>query len=217
VQEWFDSALHVAKHIRQEIEPVLQGCEIEDVSIKYLQDKISNLDSRRILLLGTGMVGQCIALKLASLGCHVTWFYHLTKPQVDSSIRDHFELRNLNELKEYLPGARLIITVATTSAYLFHHGHAPFMDQADPILALDLGTPRNISPELTRLMPNLRVANLDDLKHWHRRNIVDMSRLFEISSKVIAEHAKSYEKIVASIKTGTAGRRGHLSTGHEHD
>ncbi len=209
VQEWFDSALHVAKHVRQEVEPILQGCEIEDVTVKFLADRVPRIEQKRVLLLGTGMVGQFIARKLAAMGCHVTWFYHLTRPEIEPALRGNFELRNLNELKDHLTGAQLIITVATTSAYLLHHGHAPFMEQAEPILAIDLGTPRNISPELPRLMPSLKVVNLDDLKHWHRRNVVDMSRLFEISNKVIAEHAKNYEKIVASLKPGSSGRRGH--------
>ena len=70
------------------------------------------------------------------------------------------------------------------------------MDQAKKILVVDLGIPRNVAPEFKKLVPNVTVADLDDLKHWHRREAIDMSRLFELSTKVVDEHRSVYEKIV---------------------
>jgi len=103
-------------------------------------------------------------------------------------------------MKDHLPSAEIIISVATTPAYLIHNGHAPFMEQTKKILIIDLGIPRNVSPEFKKLMPNVTIADLDDLKHWHRREAIDMSHVFDKSTKVVEEHRPQFEKLMNGIK-----------------
>ena len=199
-REWVDSALRVAKRVRQEIEPLLINCEIEDVAVKYLLDGLPELSSKRALLLGSGIIGQGIAERLSRLGCRVEWIYHKTKPKVDPALKGQIEPRGLDELDKLLPGAEVIVATAAAPVHLLRADHAPLIKSAAQVLAIDLGTPRNISPELASLAPNLKVVNMDDLKHWHRRNLVDMPRLLEICSRIITSHAQSYEKIVESVR-----------------
>jgi glutamyl-tRNA reductase len=131
----------------------------------------------------------------------------VNKPEKDSV--KGVELCNLNELKEKLPDADIIVCATSASVPLIHHGHAPFMDQSKPIMVIDLAIPRNVSPELEKLMANLKIVDLDDLKYWRRREVLDMSLIFEISNRIINEHKDFYEKIIYNFQ----GRNKSQQTG----
>ncbi len=198
MQEWFDNTLHISKHIRQIVEPMFSAFEIEDLSLKYASDMFKDVSKHGIMLIGTGIIGQAIAEKLIAKGCSFTWCYHMNRPEIGHG--NKVRLCDLNEMKDHLPSAEIIISVATTPAYLIHNGHAPFMEQTKKILIIDLGIPRNVSPEFKKLMPNVTIADLDDLKHWHRREAIDMSHVFDKSTKVVEEHRPQFEKLMNGIK-----------------
>jgi len=198
MQEWFDNTLHISKHIRQIVEPMFSAFEIEDLSLKYASDIFPDISKHGVMLIGTGIIGQAIAEKLIAKGCSFTWCYHMNRPEVKHG--EKIRLCNLNEMKDHLPSAEIIISVATTPAYLIHNGHAPFMDQTRKMLIIDLGIPRNVSPEFKKLMPNMTIADLDDLKHWHRREAIDMSHVFDKSSQAVEEHRPQFEKLMNGIK-----------------
>ena len=195
MQDWFDNTLHLSKHIRQILEPLFTAFEIEDLSIKYMKDMFPDMENKNVLLIGTGIIGQAIAEKISDTGCSLTWCYHINPPSLENVKTKKIKICTLNEIKDHLNPADIIVSVATTSAYLIHSGHAPFMDQTRKILVIDLGIPRNVCPEFKKLIPNVVVADLDDLKHWHRREAIDMSRLFELSTNIVAEHRPQFEKI----------------------
>ena len=69
-------------------------------------------------------------------------------------------------------------------------------------MVVDLGSPRNASPELEKLMPNINITDLDDLKYWFRREAVDMAKIFEISNSLIKEHRDLYDKIIFHFQGG---------------
>jgi glutamyl-tRNA reductase len=204
MQDWFDNTLHLSKHIRQIIEPLFTAFEIEDLSLKYMRDMFPDMKNRNVLLIGTGIIGQAIAEKISDSGCSLTWCYHINPPSMENVKTKKITVCTLNEIKDHLNPADIIISVATTSAYLIHSGHAPFMDQTKKILVIDLGIPRNVCPDFKKLIPNVTVVDLDDLKHWHRREAIDMSRLFELSTKVVEEHRPQFEKITNGIKSQQA-------------
>lgn len=198
MREWMDSALHVSKHVRNEIEPHLRNFEIEDLALKFIESESSNLDSAKALVLGTGIIGKNIVERLSPLCSETVWCYHVNKPGKDTV--KGVALCGLNELKDKLPDADIIVCATSASVPLIHHGHAPFMDQSKPLMIIDLAIPRNVSPELAKLMANVRIVDLDDLKYWRRREVLDMSLIFEISNRIINEHKDFYEKIIYSFQ-----------------
>lgn len=197
MQDWFDNTLHLSKHIRQVIEPLFTAFEIEDLSLRYVQDKFPDLAKKNILLVGAGIIGQAIADKIIDMGCGLVWCYHVNPPSLEGGHRKKIKICTLNEIKDYLGNADVIITVASAPAYIINNGHAPFVDQTREIILIDLGIPRNVSPEFGKVLPNVRVADLDDLKHWNKRESIDMSHLFGLGMKIVDEHKNLYEKILS--------------------
>jgi len=204
VQDWIDAALHISKHIRAETEPHYRNYEIEDLAMKFVADQVKSLKGLRTIVIGSGQVGTAIMELLANAGCDIDWIYHSKPPSLPEGFKGEARISSINLLKDKLQGASLVVSAAATQVPLIHHGHAPFIDHDRSVLMVDLGTPRNISPELPKLMANIKVRDMDDLKHWHRREFVDMGLLFEISSKTIGSHREMYDKILSGLQGGNS-------------
>ncbi len=204
IQDWVDAALHISKHIRSETEPHYRNYEIEDLAMKFVEDQLKDLKGLRTIVIGSGQVGTAVVERLAKAGCEIDWLYHSKPPEHPEWAADNIRISSINLLKDKLQGARLLVSAASTQVPLVHHGHAPFIDHGQSVLMVDLGTPRNISPELPKLMANIKVRDMDDLKHWHRREFVDMSLLFDISSKTIGAHREMYDKILSGLQSGNS-------------
>lgn len=201
IQEWIGAALHVSADIRQVTEPLLGILEIEDLSINYLKTNFKPLENKRIMILGTGMVGSGLISRFLKLGNEVEWCYHVNKPEVQESWPKRYNISTLNELPVTLPKVDVVICTTSSPGYVLHRGHAPFFNQDKDILIIDLAIPRNVEPSMDGLTPNLKVVDLDGLKRWYHKEILDMVKVFELSKQVVLEHKELCDKIVRSFQS----------------
>ncbi len=210
LQEALDSCLHVSGHVRIEIEPVLKSCEIEDITSMYLDGICKIGADSKILIIGTGMLGKELLNRFAGKGSEIFWAYHVYKPQTYDLPSDRVKLCRLDELEDILPEVNLIVSAASSPEPCLRQGHAPFINK-NGCVAVDLGIPRNISPLLKDLIPSFRLADLDDLKHWYRREMADLDSLRQTALRNTEEHMGMYEKFIANIK----GRNKDKSSGSD--
>ena len=106
IQEWMDSALHISKHIRQAEEPFLRDFEIEDLSIQFIKTECKNLADKKVLVLGTGMIGETLCRKLIPETGELTWCYHRNKPKIADIKCNIISMQNL---KDVLPDYDLVV------------------------------------------------------------------------------------------------------------
>jgi glutamyl-tRNA reductase len=198
MRNWLDNTLHISKHIRQIIEPLFTVLEIEDISMKYMESHLRNIQTKNIMIIGTGIIGKAIADKIIASNRKFTWCYHITPPEIATEYKELIKMCPLNEIKDHIGKADVIITASNSPAYIVHNGHAPFIEQIKDIIVIDLGIPRNVSPEFGKLLPNVKIVNLDDLKHWYKHRKIDMPRLFRISTEIVEKHRDIYDKITYS-------------------
>ncbi len=202
MQEWISSTLHISKKIRSVTGPLLHGSEIEDLCLKYLESKVPQLDSKRILVLGSGMVGRGCVERFLELGCQCDWCYHQNKPDLDPAWEGRVDVTTFNGLRERLSEADVVVCATGAPGYVLHSGHVPFFDQEKRLLIIDLAVPRNVAPELDHLATHTEVADMDDLKHWYRREAADLAHIVELSNTTISEHIDLYEKLLRSFQGG---------------
>lgn len=204
MQEWIGGALHLSKDIRHVTGPLLQNREIEDLCVDYLKTECPEFTRKRVAVLGTGMVGSGLIQRFLDLGQGCEWCYHVNKPDLPESWKQRVVLSTFNDLPAVLPKVEVIVCTASSPGYILHKGHAPFFDQTKTILMMDLAMPRNVEPALDNLTANLKVVDLDGLKRWYRREILDMAKVFELSKLLVAEHKDLYAKIIQSFASGNA-------------
>jgi glutamyl-tRNA reductase len=205
MRAWVDSALHTAKDIRQVTGPLLRGQEIEDLGLEFLTALRPQLKEQRVMVIGTGVVGEGLVKRLLVQGARVDWIYHTRKPEIPPEVASRIWLGDFNQLRTRLAKTDVVLSATSSAGHVLHQGHAPFFDQEKPILMVDLAIPRNIAPELNGLTPNLRVVDLDDLKTWSRRHSEDLVRVYELSRRVVQEHTDLYERLVKTLQNRNAG------------
>ncbi|MBI2437762.1 MAG: hypothetical protein HYV36_02980 [Lentisphaerae bacterium] len=204
MQEWINATLHLSKDIRHVTGPLLQNREIEDLCVDFLKTECPAFANKRVAVLGTGLVGTGLIRRFLDLGHTCEWAYHVNKPDLPESWKKLVALSTFNDLPATLPKVEVIVCTASSPGYILHKGHAPFFDQTKEILMVDLAMPRNVEPALDNLTPNLKVVDLDGLKRWYQREVLDMAKVFELSKLLVTEHKDLYAKIVQSFASGNA-------------
>lgn len=203
LQEWVSAFLHVSKHIQTDIAPALHAEEIEDLALDYLREQMTALSGKTVLLLGSGMVGRELVAKSFPMVGKIIWCYHKNRPEVSNHWKN-VELCTFNSIKDRLGEADIIVSAAEAPGYVLHSGHAPFFDQEKEITLIDLGMPRNIDPVLKTLSGEIRLVDLDGLKHWSETQTGRFDDLLDRSRTVIGEHLEQYEVISRSFQSGNA-------------
>ena len=200
LQQWLATTLHISKHIRNETASLLHAQEIEELCLQYASAECPDWSAARVLVLGAGVVGQCIVELLAKEPRTITWCYHRSVPERPAADAADITLCSMNSLREQIPLADLIVCATASEGHVLHMGYAPFFDQESTTVVVDLAMPRNVAPELNGLAGSIRVVDLDDLKHWYRREVADMARIFEVSKEIVQQHKEMYEKLMQSFQ-----------------
>ena len=204
MQEWISAALHMSKDIRIVSRPLLHPFEIEDVCLEYVRAEYPVLENVRILVLGAGTVGMGITRRFLERGRTVDMCYHIHPPKLADSWSDRVRLFTFDDLRDRLCEAELVICATDSPHYVLTAEHAPCLRRDRLVLMADLAMPRNVDPTLNGLRPNLRTIDLDDLKHWFRRERINMDEICRLGSRTVSEHTDLYNKIFRAFQGGSA-------------
>ena len=205
VQDWVSSSLRISKAIRSKAGPLLRDFEIEDLCLDFVDATVpESLCDRSVLILGSGMVGKAVLDRALARGGRCDWCYHVNKPDIPTHAANRVNLFSFNDLRERLSRADVILCTTAHSGYVLHKSHAPFLNQERDVLIVDLSSPRNIEPGLSDAMDNIKIVDLDDLKHWYRREAADLTEIDRIAADTVANHSDLYDRIMAVFAGGHA-------------
>jgi len=204
LKEWISTALHASKHIKNEVVPNIPACEMEELALHYLAARDPDLKRKTLMVLGAGGMGRNIVCKAGPIVRKIIWCYHLQKPALPAEHKDKIELCTFNSIKERLCEADALISATDSPGYLLRESHAPFINQEEAICLLDLGVPRNIDPKLADLPMGVDLIDLDDLKHWHRNELVGMETYIDECRRIIRNEQGYYKKLINSFQGGNA-------------
>ena len=203
LNDWIARTLGISKLIRRETGPLLKEFEIEDVAWEYIRKTTGS--PRKGMLLGTGVIARGMAKCLTAQGIPFYCAYRNTIPEWEESVKKLVEMIPLAKFKEYLAQSDFIIAATSSPDYLLDVNDSPLFDSERETLLIDLSLPRNISPGLGTLpgisQGKITVTDLDDLKHWYRRELADMDRIMTLGRDTIQENIDSYERIAQSVKS----------------
>lgn len=205
IAEWIGAALHVSKEIRHVTAPLLGSHEIEDLCLDYLKSRFKDLAGKRVLVMGSGVIGTGLIDRFVDMGSPCDLAYHSNRPELRASWNNQVTISSFNDLQTTLPKADIVICTAASPGNILHRGHAAFFDQNKDILIMDLAMPRNVEPAMDGVTPHIKVVDLDGIKRWYRQEILDMNRVFEMSKQVVQEHDDLYAKIIQSFQGGNKG------------
>jgi glutamyl-tRNA reductase len=149
----FDRAYRVGTRIRE-----AYSFESGEASLSYLAvDVVRNVSPGKhdVMLIGTGKMVRLAARRMRDNASKV---YVVTRRKTPPKGLDGASLVRYSQIKEYAARCDVIISATTTQR--------PILRREDLVrgkkVVVDLGMPRNVSPEARRL-PNVQLFDLDDL------------------------------------------------------
>lgn len=195
------SVLHVAKHIRNEAMSALKTCETEELALACLTNRIPDLRDKQVLLAGTGVIGRNMLKLLSDTGCRIDWLYNSRRPTTaDADVN----LLPLTELYSRMPNADIIITALAAADPIITGKNAGLIKPGTEII--DLGAPRNVSPELADNGNRFRVSDLETLKQLQSKNHHGIADALHHADRIIEEHKDIYEQFEKSFIDGHQGQ-----------
>jgi glutamyl-tRNA reductase len=200
IRELADAALHISKDIHQEVGPLMDVAEIEDVGLRYLDQHLPELPSRRVLVIGTGTVGQGLIAGLLRRGCACVWAYYRNAPALSEEGARRIRTVQLDGIGEVLPTVDAVVSAVDAKEPVVTVREHGARLNPEGVVMIDLGMPRNIDPAFDRLDDRVRVADLDVLKHWYRSATGTLDKILEACHAVLKEHRDIYERMRRSIQ-----------------
>lgn len=202
LQEWVASALHLSKHIRNEVVPDIPVREIEELALRALGEFFRELGDRTIMIIGSGRVGRGLASGAVGAGARIIWCYHRNKPSLAPEWTGAVELCAWKDRDRFLSEADAVVCATEASEFVLNAAHAACFKRDQRVLLVDLGVPRNIDPALEQAADSVTIMDMEALKGMGNREALAMEAILARCRSIVHTHREQYERLMESFQGG---------------
>ncbi|HEY6041960.1 MAG TPA: glutamyl-tRNA reductase [Anaerolineae bacterium] len=191
----FHKALHAGKRARSETTIGQGAASVAFAAVELIRQEIGDLSLRRVLVIGSGEMGQRVAKNLTACGVRTLLVTSRTYEHA-VEIADDLGGQALPfaRLGEVLHQADVVIT-ATGAPHIvlpFVMIAAAMAERPQRSLCLvDLAVPRDVEPAVAQI-PNVHLYTLDDLQGVVRSNVAERAKQVEPVRIILAEELEEY-------------------------
>lgn len=159
----FQSAFHVAKKVRSHTDIAHHGVSVSYIAVRLAQQIFSDLACSTVLIIGSGEMAELSALHLCSHGCRRLIVANRTVERA-AELAERFggAAVSLGDLDQVLEQADIVISSISIDRPLITRSSLQGRSNQKPLFLIDLGVPRNISPEVADI-DSVYLYNVDDL------------------------------------------------------
>jgi glutamyl-tRNA reductase len=158
----FQQAIETGRRVRTETEVARHPVSVPSVAVELARRELGDLAGRSALVVGTGSMGQLVALNLLHRGVgRLTVAGRTASRAAELALRLDAEWIQLDDLARGLEGVDVVFSATSAPGYVItprQIGYAP-----SPLLLIDLAVPRDVDPEV-RSLPGCTVRDVDDLE-----------------------------------------------------
>ena len=204
----FQSALAAGGRVRSTTAVSQGAASIPSAAIALARKVFGALESRTVLVLGTGEMGQLTMKCLRSEGVrriYVSSRNPARAERVGGSV-DGIPLGRTEAL-DRLVDMDLVVTCTDSDAAFVHpyHAHGRALE-GSPLVILDIALPRNVNPTVTKV-PDLFLYNVDDLQRVVDQTQVTRTVERERAEAIIGRHVERYWNWYRSREAGPTIRQ----------
>jgi len=191
----FRTAIHTGKRARAETAIGRGAASAAYAAVKLAREKIGGLEDRRVLVIGTGEMGQRVAKNLRASGVSTLLVASRTYEHAVMLARAlDGQAILFTELNNALAEVDLVIT-ATAASHIILQATAIQQAMAArprrPLCVIDIAVPRNVDPAVARI-PNVHLFTLDDLQAIAREDRAEREREVAQVRAIIAEEGEGF-------------------------
>jgi glutamyl-tRNA reductase len=189
LNQLFTSAIRAGKRVRSETAINQGAASIGSVSARLIREYAQALQREpRILLLGTGKMGEVTLMHLAQTPCSLTLANRSrAKAEELAAVYGRGTVVELAEMPDQLAQHDVIITCTAADHYLVDYRHqAAFSQRKQPVLLIDLSVPRNMDPHLAEI-EGVSYYDMDRLQQVVERSYENRMLCQDLAETILAD------------------------------
>jgi glutamyl-tRNA reductase len=184
----FEEAARVAKAVRSRTRIGEGALSVSSVAISLAKKTLATLKDKKVLIIGAGKIAELAVRDLYSQGIQTVIVANRTLERAKELARIFSGTAiNFKEISQYLKESDIVIS-STSAPHLiltYEQVHIAMQQRhSRPLFLIDLGLPRNISPQVTEV-ENTHLYNLDDLTNVCDANLKERLREARKAQRII--------------------------------
>jgi glutamyl-tRNA reductase len=195
MNELFQGAFHVAKHIRTETDIATGKVSVASVAIEFVRQLFETLEGKCVLNVGAGKMNELMLQQLRRLGAGRILVVNRSRDRAErlaeacGGCAGHFE-----QLGDHLAEADIVLTsTGATEPVLTAEMIRLVQDRRRyrPLLIVDIAVPRDVEPGAGQV-ENVFLYNIDDLDRIVQGNLKMRQGQRGAADGIIAEHVNEF-------------------------
>ncbi len=193
----FHRAIRVGKRCRHETRISSGTASVGSVAIELIQKNFSNINDKKVLLIGAGEIAQVLLSNLKNIGSPDITIVNrtLSRAQKLANVFDA-EAFSFMDLPKALCKTDIIIssTASKKEILSFDLVKQAISERKDrPLLIVDIAVPHDVEDRVKSLS-NVSLYNMDDLQQIAEKNLHSRKKEISHAEKIITEEMKEYEE-----------------------
>ena len=191
----FRHALQVGKRVRTETEISQKTTSVSQAAVAMAEQRLGGLSDRRVLVVGTGKMGEGLARALNGGGVSEILVANRTwEKAVQVADRLQGKPVELNELPKHLAEIDVLLTSTGASSVILEHGdlNDVMRERSDrELLVVDIAVPRDVDPAAGEIA-GVTLLDMDDLRAFAEEGIQARRREITGVQAIIDDELDSY-------------------------
>ena len=195
MNELFQGALHVAKHIRTETDIAVGKVSVASVAVEFARQVFETLESKCVLNIGAGKMNELMLQQLRQLAPGELVVVNRDAARAER-LADACGGRagSFDRIEEHLAAADVVLTATGAREPIVSVEMVRRVQDRrayHPLLIVDIAVPRDVEPDAGRI-ENVFLYNLDDLDRIVQSNLRMRQSQRAPADEIIAEHVDEF-------------------------
>lgn len=195
----FREAVNIAKDIKNTTKISHQPLSISYIGIKFLQNKVGNLEGKKALVIGIGKMNRLTMKYLEEEKLDTIYLSNRSHGKV---IELKSEFKNIVPIKyedryKVMNDVDIVISATASPHMVIKYDEMPGIQRK--IFMMDIALPRDIDPKINEL-DNIELYDIDNLKDIHDKNDKKRKELAQTGYEMISEKIIEFTEWLDSIK-----------------
>ena len=185
LERLINSVIQASKRIKTETKLSTGATSVSFASVQYILNSIKDVNSKNILLFGTGKIGRntCENLIKHTKNDHITLINRTRKRAEKIAGKFKVLVKDYSQLQEEIEKADILI-VATSAQNPTIDKH--IIQNKKELLILDLSIPKNVD-ENVRSLPNVSLTHLDELSNITDETLEKRKEFIPVAEAIIED------------------------------
>lgn len=193
MNDLFQGAFHVAKHIRSETSIAVGKVSVASVAVEFVRQLFETLEGKCVLNVGAGKMNDLMLRQLRDLGARRLVIVNRSRQRADHLAASHgAEAGDFSRLGDHLAQADVVLTSTGAAEPILSAEQVRSAQERRrwrPLLIVDIAVPRDVDPAADEL-DNVFLYNIDDLERIVQSTLAMRQSQQDAAQGIIDEHVE---------------------------